>query len=316
MKKQSSKERKKKPLLILKNNWQLYVMAIPAMVLLFCFSYMPMGGLIIAFKKYSYKYGIFGSPWADPWYKNFKLLFKANSAAVNAMKNTILLNALFIAVGTVAAVALALCLNEITQKHIKKVTQSLTLLPYFISTVVIGVFVSGLLSYDNGVINRLIQFFGGEKVAFYMEPKLWPWIMLIVNVWHGVGYKAIMYMASLNGIDGSLYEAAVIDGATRWQQVKHISLPLLRPTIITLTLLSVGKIMNSDFGLFYNVTGDMPLLYETVDVIDTYIYRALRQLNDMGISSATSFFQSIVGFVLVMFSNHMAKKYEEGSALF
>lgn len=307
---------KKKTLLAVKNNWQLYLMALPAIVLLFCFNYMPMGGLIIAFKKYSYKLGIFGSPWSDPWYKNFILLFRPGSAALFAMKNTLIMNALFIGVGTIVAVALAICFNEITNKWIKSITQSLSLLPYFISTVVIGVFISGLLSYDSGVINKVITFFGGEKIAFYQEPGLWPGIMLIVYIWHAVGYKAIIYMASISGIDESLYEAAMIDGANRWQQIKYITLPLLKPTVITMTLLAVGKIMNSDFGLFYNVTGDVPLLYETVDVIDTYIYRALRELGDMGISSATSFFQSIVGFVLVMISNHVAKKYEEGSALF
>lgn len=316
MKKEKQASGKKKTLLAIKNNWQLYVMALPAVVLLFCFSYMPMGGLIIAFKKYSYKLGIFGSPWSDPWYKNFILLFRPGSAALSAMKNTLILNALFIGVGTVVAVALAICFNEITHKWLKSITQSLSLLPHFISTVVIGVFISGLLSYDSGVINRVIEFFGGEKIAFYQDPKLWPGIMLVVYIWHAVGYKAIVYMASISGIDQSLYEAAMIDGANRWQQIKYVTIPLLKPTVITMTLLAVGKIMNSDFGLFYNVTGDVPLLYETVDVIDTYIYRALRELGDMGISSATSFFQSIVGFVLVMISNHVAKKYEEGSALF
>lgn len=302
--------------LTIRNNWQLYVMAVPAVVLLFCFAYLPMGGLIIAFKKYNFKLGIWGSPFMDPWYKNFEILFKNNSAALNAIKNTILLNALFISVGTVFALALALCFNEITSKYLKKITQSITFLPYFISTVVIGIFVSGLLGYDNGVINRLIVALGGEKVAFYMEAKWWPWFLLIVNIWKGAGYNAVVYLATISGIDSSYYEAAKIDGATRWQQTRYISLPLLKPTVITMTLLSIGKIMNSDFGLFYNVTGDMPTLYATVDVIDTYIYRALRELGDIGMSSATGFFQSIVGFVLVILSNRAANKYSEEGALF
>lgn len=274
-----------------------------------------MGGLLIAFKKYNFKLGILGSPFMDPWYKNFEILF-SSSTAFNALKNTIILNILFIGVGTVFAVALALCFNEITNRYLKKLTQSLSFLPYFISTVVVGIFVTGMLGFDNGVVNRIITSFGGERIAFYMEAKWWPWIMLVVNIWKGAGYNAVVYLATINGIDGSYYEAAKIDGATRWQQTKYISLPLLRPTVITMTLLAVGKIMNSDFGLFYNVTGDMPTLYATVDVIDTYIYRALRQLGDLGISSATSFFQSIVGFVLVLISNWAARKYEEGSALF
>lgn len=302
--------------LALKKHWQLYLMAMPAAVLLFCFAYMPMGGLVIAFKKYDFKKGIWGSPWMDPWYRNFEILFKNNAAALNAIRNTILLNALFISVGTIFALTLALSFNEITNKHIKKITQSLSFLPYFISTVVVGIFVSGLLGYENGVINRLVTFFGGERVAFYMEASYWPWILLAVNIWKGAGYSAVVYLATISGIDSSYYEAAKIDGASRWQQTWYISLPLLKPTVITLTLMSIGKIMNADFGLFYNVTGDMPTLYATTDVIDTYIYRALRQLGDIGISSATGFFQSIVGFVLVMISNHIAKKYEEDAALF
>lgn len=290
-------------------------MAVPAVALLFCFAYLPMGGLLIAFKKYNFKLGILGSPFMDPWYKNFELLF-SSSTAFNALKNTIVLNALFIGVGTIFALVLALCFNEVTNKYLKKLTQSLSFLPYFISTVVVGIFVTGMLGFDNGVVNRIITSFGGERIAFYMEAKWWPWIMLIVNIWKGAGYNAVVYLATISGIDSSYYEAAKIDGATRWQQTKYISLPLLRPTVITMTLLAVGKIMNSDFGLFYNVTGDMPTLYATVDVIDTYIYRALRQLGDIGISSATSFFQSIVGFVLVLISNWAARKYEEGAALF
>lgn len=302
--------------LTIRNNWQLYVMAVPAVVLLFCFAYLPMGGLIIAFKKYNFRLGIWGSPFNDPWYKNFEILFKNNAVALNAIKNTVLLNALFISVGTVFALALALCFNEITNKYFKKLTQSVTFLPYFISTVVVGIFVSGLLGYENGVINRIIVSLGGEKVAFYMEAKWWPWILLIVNIWKGAGYNAVVYLATISGIDSSYYEAAKIDGATRWQQTRYISLPLLKPTVITMTLLAVGKIMNSDFGLFYNVTGDMPTLYATTDVIDTYIYRALRMLGDVGISSATGFFQSIVGFFLVLLSNWAANKYSEEGALF
>lgn len=321
------KEKKAKPwedkrnpiqkcLVAVKKNWQLYLMALPAVVLLFCFAYMPMGGLVIAFKKYNFKKGIWGSDWMDPWYKNFEILFHNNAAALNAIRNTIFLNFLFIVCGTIFALALALAFNEVTNKYIKKLTQSFSFLPYFISTVVVGIFVTGLLGYENGVINRIITSFGGEKIAFYMEAKWWPMILVIVNIWKGAGYSAVVYLATISGFDNAYYEAAKIDGATRWQQTWYISLPLLRPTVITLTLLSVGKIMNADFGLFYNVTGDMPTLYATADVLDTYIYRALRQLGDVGISSATGFFQSVVGFVLVVLSNRVARKYEEDSALF
>lgn len=303
-------------LVALKKNWQLYVMAAPAVVLLFCFAYMPMGGLVIAFKKYNFKLGIWGSPWMDPWYKNFEILFRNNQAAMQAMRNTILLNFMFIICGTIFALALSLAFNEISNKYLKKITQSLSFLPYFISTVVVGIFVTGMLGYDNGVVNRIITSLGGEKIAFYMEAKWWPMIMLIVNIWKGAGYSAVVYLATISGFDQAYYEAAKIDGATRWQQTWYISLPLLKPTVITMTLLSIGKIMNADFGLFYNVTGDMPTLYATTDVLDTYIYRALRQLGDIGISSATGFFQSVVGFFMVLICNKIARKYEEDAALF
>jgi putative aldouronate transport system permease protein len=297
-------------------DWQLYLMACPAMVLLFLFAYMPLGGLVIAFKNYDFEKGIFGSPWMDPFYKNFEILFHNNPAAFTAIRNTLLLNALFISVGTIFALVLSLALNEITGRTFKKFAQSVTFLPYFISTVVVGVFVAGLFNYDTGTVNHLLQLVGLPKVQFYMEAGYWPWIMLLVNIWKGAGYTAVVYLATISGFDPSYYEAAQIDGASRWQQIWYISLPLLKPTVIIMTLMSVGRIMNADFGLFYNVTGDMPSLYSTTDVIDTFIFRTLRQTGDIGISSATGFFQSIVSFILVLICNKAANKIEEGSALF
>ena len=299
----------------IRNNTQLYLMALPAVVLFFCFAYMPMAGLIIAFKRYTFDGGIFGSAWADPWYRNFLILVN-NPGALNAMKNTLFLNALFIVIGTVFAVSLALCFNEIRNPFYKRVTQSLTFLPYFISTVVVGVLVSGILAFETGSLNGFMASLGLKKVNFYMTPSYWPSIMVIVNIWKGAGYSAIVYLAAISGIDGSYYESAEIDGTTRFQQIWYITLPLLRPTIIILTILAVGRIMNADFGLFFNVTRDIPTLYPTVDVLDTYIYRALRRMGDIGISSATGFFQSVVAFILVLVSNKLADKIEKGSALF
>jgi putative aldouronate transport system permease protein len=300
----------------LKNGWQLYAMALPAIILLFLFAYMPMGGLVIAFKKYNFRQGIWGSDWMDPIYKNFEILFKSNATAMNAIKNTLFLNTLFIVIGTIFALMLAIAFNELTNKHIKKITQSLSFLPYFISTVVVGIFVSGLLSYEHGTLNKLITSLGGEKIAFYMNASYWPLILLIVNIWKGAGYTSVIYLATLSGIDSSYYEAAQIDGATRWQQVWNISLPLLRPTVVVMTLLAVGRIMNADFGLIYNVTNDVPTLHSTTDVLDTYIFRALRQTGDIAISSATGFFQSVISFVLVIICNGLARRYEKDSALF
>jgi putative aldouronate transport system permease protein len=312
----ANNEKGRRTLAGMKNNWQLYLMALPAALFFFAFAYMPMGGLIIAFKRYTFDGGIFGSPWADPWYRNFEVLFKNNATAMSAMRNTLALNALFISVGTIFALILSLSFNELHGIFYKRLTQSLTFLPFFISTVVVGIFVSGILAYETGSLNAVFTALGGEKINFYMQPQYWPGIMLIVNIWKGAGYTSIVYLAAISGIDGAYYEAAEIDGATHLQQIWSITLPLLRPTVIILTIMSVGKIMNADFGLFFNVTRDIPTLYPTVDVIDTYIYRALRKLGDIGISSATGFFQSVVSFILVLASNKLANKIEEGSALF
>jgi len=299
----------------IKVNYQLYLMTIPAVALFFCFAYMPLFGLVIAFKRYTFDGGIFGSPWANPWYRNFLILFN-NPSAFSAMKNTLFLNALFISVGTIFALVLALSFNEIRNQFWKRLFQSITFLPYFISTVVVGVLVSGMLTTETGSLNAILASMGRDKINFYMQPSYWPSIMLIVNIWKGAGYTAIVYLAAISGIDVALYEAAEIDGAGRLAKIWYITLPLLRSTVIILTILSIGRIMNADFGLFFNVTRDIPTLYPTVDVIDTYIYRALRKMGDIGMSSATGFFQSIVSLVLVIASNKLANKIEEGSGLF
>ncbi len=298
------------------SSWQLYLMALPTAALLFLFSYMPMFGTLMAFKRFRIKDGILGSPWMNPLFRNFEILFRANSAAVNAIKNTLLLNFLFIAVGTAFALMLALMFNEIRSKTYKKITQSLTFLPYFISTVVVGIFAAGMLGYENGVINGWLTSVGLERVAFYMEPGYWPAILLVVNVWKGAGYSSVVYLATIAGIDSSYYEAAQIDGASKWDQIRYISLPLLRPTVIILTLLAIGRIMNADFGLFFNVTGDMPTIYSSTDVIDTFIYRTLRKTGDFGMSTAVGLFQSTVSFVLVLLSNRAARRIDESAALF
>ena len=300
----------------LTNNYQLYLMALPAIALLFAFSYLPMFGTVIAFKRYKVKNGIWGSDWMEPVFRNFEILFRKNSAAINAIKNTLFLNFLFIIVGTIFAVALALMFNELRNRHYKKITQSLSFLPYFISTVVVGIFASSLLGFENGTINAVLVSMGFDKINFYASPAMWPTILLIVNIWKGAGYSSVVYLATISGIDSSYYEAAKIDGASRWDEIRYISLPLLRPTIIVLTLLAIGKIMNADFGLFYNVTADNPILYETTDVIDTFIYRTLRMTGDMGISSATGLFQSVTSLILVLLSNAAARRIDESSALF
>ena len=296
--------------------WQLYVMALPTVVLLFCFNYLPMFGTVLAFKRYRPLQGIWGSPWMSPLTRNFQVLFRNSPAAINAIKNTLYLNLLFIVVGTIFALALALAFNEVRHKGFKRITQSLSFLPYFISTVVLGIFTAGILNYENGSINSMLSSFGLDRIPFFSSPQLWPGILLFAVIWKGAGYSSVVYLATIAGIDAELYEAAKIDGASRWGEMRYISLPMLLPTIIVLTLLSIGRIMNADFGLFYNVTQDMPALYSTTDVIDTFIYRALRKTGDVGISSATALFQSAVSFLLVLVSNAIARRIDDSAALF
>lgn len=296
-------------------NRALLVMFLPFAILLLLFNYMPMAGLVIAFKDFDFSKGIFGSAWMDPLFNNFDYLFSSD-AAFRAIRNTILLNALFIVVGLIFEVGFALLLNEVRNKYFKKVTQSITFLPFFISWIVVGVFSYNLLNYESGSINRLLEWLGFQGIDFYNTPGLWPLILTIAIRWKATGYGTIIYLAALTSIDHSYYEAAAIDGATRWQQIKYISIPMLRPTVIILTLLAVGRIMNADFGMFYAMVGDASLLFPTTDVIDTFVYRSLRKTGDIGMASAAGFLQSIVAFVLVLTSNYAARKIDKDSAIF
>ncbi|WP_308635852.1 ABC transporter permease [Paenibacillus silvisoli] len=299
----------------LKTNHSLYIMFLPVGILLLLFNYWPLAGLIIAFKNFDFSKGIFGSPWAQPILNNFDYLLSSDAAS-RAVRNTILLNGLFIAVGLVFEVGLALMLNEVRNKYFKRITQSITFLPFFISWIVVGVFTYNLLNYENGAINRIVEWMGFQPIDFYSEASLWPLILTIAIRWKVTGYGTIIYLAALTGIDNSYYEAASIDGASRWQQIRYISIPMLKPTIIILTLLAVGRIMNADFGMFYAMVGDASLLFPTTDVIDTLVYRSLRKSGDIGMASAAGFIQSVVAFVLVLGSNYAARKVDKDSAIF
>ncbi|WP_053374927.1 MULTISPECIES: ABC transporter permease [Paenibacillus] len=296
-------------------NRTLLLMFLPVATLLFLFNYLPLAGLVIAFKDFDFAKGIFGSDWMDPLLNNFDYLF-SSSTAFRAMRNTILLNALFITVGLLFEVGFALLLNEIRNKYFKRVTQSLTFLPFFISWIVVGVFAYNLMNFESGAINRLLETIGMQPIDFYSEAGLWPLILTIAVRWKVTGYGTIIYLAALTSIDNSYYEAASIDGATRWQQIRYISIPMLRPTIIILTLLAVGRIMNADFGMFYAMVGDASLLFPTTDVIDTFVYRSLRKSGDIGMASAAGFLQSIIAFVLIIGSNYAARKIDKDSAIF
>ncbi|WP_242622680.1 ABC transporter permease [Lachnoclostridium sp. Marseille-P6806] len=298
---------------LLKRTIPIYIMALPGLIYLFINNYMPMPGIILAFKNYKAKDGIYGSPWAG--FVNFKYLFQTQDAFI-ITRNTICYNLAFIVVNTMAAIAVAILLSELTGR-LKKVYQSAILLPYLLSAVIVSYLVFAFLSPENGFINNtILKAMGKEGISWYQEPKYWPFILVFVNLWKGIGYNCIIYLSTIIGFDKGLYEAASIDGATRWQQVTKITLPLLRPTVIMLTLMAVGHIFYSDFGLFYQVPQNAGALYSVTNTIDTYVYRGLLELGDITMSAAAGVYQSFVGFVLVLAANLIVKRADPDSALF
>ena len=308
------KVKKKKKIRNLKMKLALFSMMIPGAAYLIINNYIPMLGLQIAFKKFNYTDGMWKSPWTG--LSNFTYLFKTKDALVMT-RNTILYNIAFIVLGTLLAVTIAIVLNELKGTRAKKGYQILFLIPYLISMVVVSYIAFAFLSYDNGFINNsVLSAFGGKAINWYTEPKYWPFILVIVHLWKSFGYNSIIYFATVIGIDSSLYEAAVIDGAGSWQRIWHVTLPGLKTTIITLTLLNVGRIFYSDFALFYQVPQDSGMLSSVTQTIDVYVYKGLTQLNDVGRASAAGFYQSIVGFIMVLVANLVVRKVDAESALF
>lgn len=273
-----------------------------------------MMGIIIAFKKVDFSRGILASPFAG--IDNFKFLF-ATKDAFTITRNTLLYNVAFIVVNTIVGIAIAILICEVKDKRSKKIFQSIILLPFLMSMVILSYIVYAFLSTENGLFNHsILKLFGMDPISWYGQPKYWPFILVIVNCWKGVGYGCLIYIAAIIGIDASCFEAAQLDGATKWQEIKHITLPSLVPTITILTLLSIGRIFYSDFGLFYQVPMNSGILQPTTNVIDTYVYRALLELGNIGMSSAAGVYQSLVGFAIVMFSNWVVKRADSDRALF
>jgi len=292
----------------------LTLMVIPGFLYLMINNYLPMAGLAIAFKEINFAKGILASDWVG--WKNFEYLF-ATSDAYIITRNTILYNAAWIVLGTMLAIFLAIMLNEVKQKLFARFYQSVIVLPHLISIVIVAYLVYAALSLETGFINKsILPLFGMDDIMFYFEPKYWPFILTAVHLWKGIGFSVVVYFAAIIGIDEEYYEAARLDGATKWQQIRSITLPLISPVIIMLTLLAVGRIFYSDFGLFYQVPMNSGPLYETTNVIDTYVYRGLLGLGDIGMSAAAGFYQSIVGFILVLTANFIVRKIDRDNALF
>lgn len=292
----------------------LYILALPGLIFLILFSYVPMSGLIIVFKDYKFKDGMFGSAWVG--FKNFEFFFYDMSKALRATNNTIILNFLFIITGTVIAVALAIMMNEVKNKLFKKITQSVMFFPYFISWIIIGIIVYILLSPQGGFINATLAHYGFKSIDFYSDPKYWRTILVLANIWKGAGYGSIIYFAVLNGFDPSYYEAAIVDGASRMQQICKITIPMLIPTIVIMTLLAVGRILYGDLSMIMGLTNLNPLLLPTTDIIDTYVYRSAIRSGEFSYTSAIALYQSVFGFILVVAANHITGLFSKESKLF
>lgn len=305
---EKTKKRKK-----LNHFYPLYMMMVPGLLYLLINNYLPMIGIVIAFKKIDFRVGILQSPWTG--LANFEFLFKTKDAWT-ITRNTLAYNAVFIIIGTVLAITVAILLNEVGSKKMKSLYQGVFLLPFLISIVVVSYLVYGFLSTETGYVNNLLLSLGLKKIQWYMTAKHWPFILILVNFWKSFGYFSIIYFATLVGIDRSYYEAAVVDGASKWQQISKITLPLLKPTVITLILLAIGRIFYSDFGLFYQVPMNSGPLLPVTNTIDTYVFRGLMQLGNIGMASAAGFYQAIVGFMLVLIANLIVSKANKEYALF
>jgi len=289
----------------------LYLMMLPGLLYLVANNYLPMFGILIAFKKVDFSIGIFKSPWV--WFDNFEFLFKTKDAFI-MIRNTLLYNIAWIAMGMVISISIAICMAEISNRPVAKAIQPIICFPSMVSAVILSYIVYAFLSNTYGFIN--VNIIPNNPINWYMKAKYWPVILTIVHFWQSSGQSSIIYMASIGGIDKSLYESARLDGATKLQQIRFITLPLLKPMIMLMLLMSIGRIFNSDFGMFYQVPLNSGLLTSTTQTIDTYVYRALLEMNNIGMSSAASVFQAILGFLLVMGSNALVRKVDPNNALF
>ncbi|MBR6729434.1 MAG: sugar ABC transporter permease [Clostridia bacterium] len=297
----------------LNKNKSMLLMALPGMAWYILICYVPMFGIVIAFKNFNYVDGIFGSPWSG--FENFKYLFSTTDAFV-ITRNTILYNAWFIVFGIVHAAFIAILFDMLGKTKLSRINQTVVLLPHFLSWVVASYFTFGILSVDKGIANQIVRFFGGENINWYAETKYWPFIIAICREWKAVGYASIVYYSTIRGFDVEYYEAAKIDGANWFQSITRITIPLMKPIITIMFILNIGSVMRSDFGLFYIIPKNSGLLYSVTSTLDTYIYNGMTGLGDMGSTAAAGLYQSVIGFLLVVGSNFIVRKISPEDALF
>ncbi len=295
----------------------LILMALPSVILIFIVKYLPLPGMYLAFVKFRHQgggffYNMIHSEFVG--FKNFQFLFSGKDTAL-MFRNTIGYNLVFISVGLVVTVAVAIMINEMLNEKIKKTFQTFMFLPYFLSWVVISYIGLAFLS-DSGIINDILVGMGKEPISFYFEPKYWPFILVFMNIWKGIGYGTVVYISALKGLDRSIYEAAAIDGASKWAQIVNITLPLLKPLMIILTILAVGGILNSDFGLFYHMPKNSGPLFTATHTLDVFVYKTFLLSGNVGLSAATGVFKSVVGFSIVLITNAIVRKIEPEYSLF
>ncbi|GIN71598.1 sugar ABC transporter permease [Bacillus sp. J14TS2] len=297
----------------IKKNYPAYLLALPAAIYTLIFGYLTMPYMLIAFQKFNYKMGLLGSEWVG--LENFQFFF-ASDRAWQVTFNTVRLNVLYILFSTICAIILAILFSELKNKRFSKITQSTILFPHFLSWVIVSYVIYSLFASNFGLINKTLEYFQLDPINWYSSPQYWVQILVGANIWKDVGISLVIYLATITGIDGVYFEAAKIDGANRWQQIRYITLPLLMPTVIILSLLALGKIMFGSFDMIYAIIKDNGLLYPTVDVIDTYVFRALRTIGNPSQAMAVGIFQSVVGFILVFGANWIVKKINPDNSLF
>ncbi len=306
--------KKIKPRKSLRENLEYIFMVMPGFIHILLFCYLPMFGLVIAFKNIDYAAGIFNSPWAG--LKNFEFLFQ-NPDVFIVIRNTLGYNFVFIVLGLVIPVIFAMLLTQMRSSKLSKIYQSMMFLPHFLSWVIVSYIVFAFLDYNLGMVNEsILRPLGLEPEKWYQSPQYWPWILVFLHVWKVTGYNTVMYVASIAGIDDQLYEAAAIDGASKFQQAIYVTLPSLSNIMIILTILAIGKIFNSDFGMFYNVPMGSGILLPVTNTVDTFVYNALKVSGDIGMSSAAGLIQSVIGFILVFVTNKIVSKIDDSKAMF
>lgn len=297
-------------------NRVLYLMALPGIIVTLFMSYIPMSGIILAFKNFRYDLGIFGSEWAANYgFDNFRFFF-ISGTGLRVTMNTIFYNVLNITVSQVLSITVALLLGEITRKWFKKMSQSIIFLPYFVSWTIVGAFVYNIFDPKKGWFNSMVEALGGQPIDMYSIP--WAWIIIICffNTWKWVGYGSVIYIAAIAGIDVQCFEAADMDGATVWQKMRYITLPGIKHTIVIILLLSLGRILRGDFQMFYQIVGNNGQLFNATDVIDTFVFRSLINSGDLGMTAAAAFYQSFFCFIIIVSVNALIKRSDPDYALF